>query len=203
MKKTILTRFFVSFVLALGATALSAQTHWSYTGTYQNEMRIFFELKDRNGTVGLDNYEIAAFIGGKCRGVAEKQSHVVSAEQTIYYGRLQLWGDAATETGAAITFKAYDKTTHDELDVTTEPAITFADNVQLGTISALKQFTLNILYGDVNNDGYVKADDIVCILNYIVGKPNTTFIKAAADVNEDRNIDIADAVSIVNIITAE
>ena len=57
--------------------------------------------------------------------------------------------------------------------------------------------------GDVNGDGDVDIADAVCIVNHIVGKPNTTFIEAAADANGDGDIDIADAVHIVNYVVGK
>ena len=57
--------------------------------------------------------------------------------------------------------------------------------------------------GDVNGDGDVDIADAVCIVNYVVGKPNTTFIEAAADANGDDDIDIADAVHIVNYVVGK
>jgi hypothetical protein len=57
--------------------------------------------------------------------------------------------------------------------------------------------------GDVNGDGDVDIADAVCIVNYVVGKPNTTFNEAAADVNGDGDIDIADAVKIVNLVVGK
>jgi len=43
----------------------------------------------------------------------------------------------------------------------------------------------------------------VAIVNYIVGKPNLKFNINVADVNLDNDVDIADAVSIVNIIVGK
>jgi len=60
-----------------------------------------------------------------------------------------------------------------------------------------------VLLGDVNGDGDVDIADAVCIVNYVVGKPNTTFIEAAADANGDGDIDIADAVHIVNLVVGK
>lgn len=66
-------------------------------------------------------------------------------------------------------------------------------NIQLQSLSK----------GDVNGDGSVDIADAVCIVNYVVGKPNTTFIEAAADANGDGDIDIADAVHIVNYVVGK
>jgi len=57
--------------------------------------------------------------------------------------------------------------------------------------------------GDVNGDGDVDIADAVCIVNYVVDKPNTNFIEAAADANGDGDIDIADAVHIVNYVVGK
>ena len=57
--------------------------------------------------------------------------------------------------------------------------------------------------GDVNGDGDVDIADAVCIVNYVVSKPNTTFNEAAADANGDGDIDIADAVHIVNFVVGK
>ena len=57
--------------------------------------------------------------------------------------------------------------------------------------------------GDVNGDGDVDIADAVCIVNHIVGKPNSVFVEAAADVNNDGDIDIADAVRIVNYVVGK
>lgn len=54
--------------------------------------------------------------------------------------------------------------------------------------------------GDVNGDGNVNIADAICIVNHIVGKPNSTFLFAAADANEDGQVTIADAVALLNII---
>ena len=45
--------------------------------------------------------------------------------------------------------------------------------------------------------------DALCVVNHVVGKPNTTFIEAAADANGDGDIDIADAVHIVNYVVGK
>ena len=60
-----------------------------------------------------------------------------------------------------------------------------------------------LVLGDVNGDGDVDIADAVCIVNYVVGKPNATFIEAAADVDGDGVVDIADAVRIVNLVVGK
>lgn len=58
----------------------------------------------------------------------------------------------------------------------------------------------DILPGDVDGDGEVDVADVVCLVNYIIGKPVPVFIEEAAEVDLDGEIDVADAVTIVNWI---
>ena len=77
---------------------------------------------------------------------------------------------------------------------------------EAGTIEDRFVLTVNVpeyTKGDVNGDGDVDIADAVCIVNYVVGKPNTTFIEAAADANGDSEVDIADAVHIVNYVVGK
>ena len=61
----------------------------------------------------------------------------------------------------------------------------------------------NIIKGDANGDGAIDIADAVCIVNYVVGKKNSTFLAGAADANGDGDIDIADAVHIVNYVVGK
>ena len=61
------------------------------------------------------------------------------------------------------------------------------------------QFT-TILMGDANGNGGIDIGDAVCIVNYVVGQPNTTFNAIAADLNHNGQIDVGDAVMVVNIV---
>lgn len=55
--------------------------------------------------------------------------------------------------------------------------------------------------GDASGNGFMDAEDILAILNYIMGKPSDMFDKDAADANGDGIVNIADIVLIVkNII---
>lgn len=81
-------------------------------------------------------------------------------------------------------------------------------NIMLGSkdlrnIYAGKDVTITYgvrAFGDANGDGKVDINDAVCIMNYLVGKLNSTFAFGAADVDGDGEITIADAVGVVNII---
>jgi hypothetical protein len=56
--------------------------------------------------------------------------------------------------------------------------------------------------GDANGDGKVDANDIVEIVNYMMGKPSANFYLKAADANKDGKVDVADIIQIANTILA-
>lgn len=62
-----------------------------------------------------------------------------------------------------------------------------------GTITVM-----SYLVGDVDNSGAANINDVVCIVNYILNKPNGVFIEAAADVDNSGTININDVVTLVN-----
>lgn len=72
----------------------------------------------------------------------------------------------------------------------------------VGTTSSPYVITLQnpVILGDANGDGTVNAADPVAVANYIIGQPPATFVKTAADVNNDGNITVADAAGIVKMI---
>ena len=73
-----------------------------------------------------------------------------------------------------------------------------AQNYDISYVNGV--LTVEGVIGDANGDGKVDINDAVCIMNYLVGKLNTTFAYGAADVDGDGNVDISDAVGVVNII---
>jgi hypothetical protein len=60
--------------------------------------------------------------------------------------------------------------------------------------------TAEIKKGDVNGDGYLTADDVTALVNYILGL-GTLVNEAAAYVNDDEKIDIADVTALIGIVT--
>lgn len=60
-----------------------------------------------------------------------------------------------------------------------------------------------ILRGDSNSDGVIDAADVVSIVNYILGKPSSSFNEKNADANGDGQILVDDAVGTANIIMNE
>lgn len=58
----------------------------------------------------------------------------------------------------------------------------------------------DVIKGDANGDSVIDAADVVSTVNSILGKPSSSFNQKNADVNEDGQILVDDAVGTVNII---
>lgn len=59
---------------------------------------------------------------------------------------------------------------------------------------------LPITVGDVNKDGAITMADVICVLNYLVGKDNESFDRAQADADGNGDISINDAVHIIALV---
>ena len=57
--------------------------------------------------------------------------------------------------------------------------------------------------GDVNSDYETDVLDVVDIVRYVVGTPAETFVPILADINSDGNVNVADAVVLVNDIAGD
>lgn len=72
-----------------------------------------------------------------------------------------------------------------------------------GFVTTAKMPGTSFIGGDANGDGEVDINDVEAISDYIVGKPTTSFVMEAADVNADDVINVADLVETVNIVTGK
>lgn len=196
------TRFITAVVILLSffiTGSLQAQEqHWECDPyAYEYDMTAYVTLKINNRIVSNPaNYEIAAFCGTSCRGVA----NLMTADDgsKYYYLRIR----SKKTSGEQIKFCVYNYSSDTELWA--ENTVTFASQSVIGlpsnpSILQIVEFQL----GDVNGDGDVDIADAVCIVNHIVCKPNTAFDEAAADANGDGDVDIADAVHIVNYVVGK
>jgi len=59
---------------------------------------------------------------------------------------------------------------------------------------------LGSLIGDVNGDGLVSIADVMVTVDYIMGRPVSTFITENADINGDDNISVTDVSALVSLI---
>lgn len=180
---------FLLFVLSVSVCAAYAQTtHWQYNPhDYEYDMTAYVVLQSESE---LSNYEIAAFCGAECRGVAEI---IDAGQRQVGYLRIR----SNTVSGEVITFKVFIKNSQEEVELDSAP-VSFASNATLGTPSEPFQLQIAGVYipGDVNGDNVIDALDASLILQYVAhkfGDENTDFIKEAADTNNDNVIDALDA----------
>ena len=186
--------YLLGFVLALWASALSAQTHWTAnTSGYSSYMTVWFSLQEGDTPVDYSGYEIAAFIDDECRGIG---TTVSGGGHTV--GKLLVYGDA-TANGKKIAFKSYNKSTGEEKSIY-GVNIVYANDGQQGLPSTPTAFDLanNVILGDVDGDGEISIFDAVAIVEYYLTDDYPGFVVAAADFNGDGEIDIFDAVAIVD-----
>ena len=134
-----------SVVLALWATALSAQSHWACDiDAFKHDMTVYYQLQ-KNGVevpfADLGNYELAAFVGDECRGVGEILTQTVN-EQTIHYGYLRVRSNA--ESGETVSFKVYVKDANQEVSIDEEANIVFQSNQVVGYPSTPKALNISV-----------------------------------------------------------
>jgi len=61
-----------------------------------------------------------------------------------------------------------------------------------------------VVPGDANDDGTVDVNDVVAVIDYMMGKAPVKFNSKAADVNGDGKVDMADIISIINkVVTGQ
>ena len=53
--------------------------------------------------------------------------------------------------------------------------------------------------GDVDGNGQHSINDVVCIINHVLNRPNTTFVEAAADLDGNGEISVNDAVLLIKM----
>ena len=69
---------------------------------------------------------------------------------------------------------------------------------ELPQLTAFVHVQPQYLPGDVNNDGYVNIDDVMPLVNIILGKATAN---PMADVNSDNAVTLADLTALVNLLT--
>ena len=180
----------------LGAYAQGS--HWSCDErAFQYDMTAYITLvDDGNATVDLASYEVAAFVGNECRGVAKVMA---LPDGGASYGYLRIHSNVTS--GETVTFKAYDKAHSKEMSIESE-AMTFESLAVVGLPSA--PFVLKLkpafIPGDVNGDTRVNIIDVMAVYAYILGQQPTPFNVDAADVNNDGSVNVIDVQRIYSMI---
>ena len=168
--------------------AHAQNTHWSVNiYDYQYDMTAYLALTaDGEAVTDYSDYEIAAFCGDECRGVATIQT----AEGNSYcYLRIR----SNQASGEDITFKVYVKDTGREVAVE-GTTMTFSSNTVQGMPSS--PVVLNFvpyMPGDVNGDGKINAIDVRLLINKRFNRtlPEGS-IEAACDIDGNGRVNAVD-----------
>ena len=181
--------------MAMVAHAEGNESGWTVNEhAYQYQMSIYAKLVIEDNDVTADNnYEVAAFVGDECRGVATIQSQG---------GYTWLWMFVRSDeaSGEKISFKVYDKTTGKEKRIA--ETVDFVSDGKIGEASSPTTFTLaKYTLGDVNDDGKINSKDLMLVIKKILKQdlPNGTIVDAM-DMNNDGKYNSKDLQLIINII---
>ena len=187
-------RLFVcaALLLTMSTVLHAGDSGWTVNpNAYQYDMTIYGKLVVGDAVVtDFSNYEVGAFVGDECRGVA-----------TVYsqsgYTWLNIRVRSNSESGETVVFKLFNKTTNETSTLT--ETIAFESLGQVGQPSNPTPLTLSDkLLGDANGDGEVNIGDFTAIAAYILGNPPSTFIVNVADVNSDGEINVGDITALIN-----
>lgn len=192
-------RILISWLLCLlPLCCIQAQeSHWQCDiRSFQYDMTMYVALSLDGTPIVQDGYEVAAFCGDECRGVATLET-IAGTDKAYYYLRVR---SNVTE-GETITFKYYHTGTRQE--VALDGTVDFVSQAVIGYPSA--PFVLTgvntLLPGDVNGDTKITAVDMMMLINKVLGKQvSSSFIEAGADTNADGKVTAVDLMKIINII---
>lgn len=159
---------------------------------YQFNMTAYVQLEvDGTPVEDYSNYELAAFVGDECRGIA-----VPDSKDGYQWLQLMMYSNTPNET---IGFKVYDKEKARALKI--NETVTFADMGIVGMPSSPMNLTMKMYTpGDVNDDGKFTNADIICIRRIMAGYVDSKVIPEAAEVSGDNKITNADIISVRRIM---
>ena len=125
--------------------------------------------------------------GGVCRLMSFSLSNAAygGQEGPLVYVALEAAADASGELTATLR----------------SPVFTQADDTQVkwGDVSFAITVSGEVIAGDVNSDGRVDGLDVVTLARYLVGEDPVPFNAAAANVNGDDRISIADVAGVIEM----
>lgn len=180
--------------LFISSTILHAQgSGWEVNPhDYQYDMTIYAQLSaDESIVTDYANYEIAAFVGDECRGIAEVKSQ---DGYTWLYLRVR----SNVASGESISFKIFDAEAGKAFNAV--ETVDFTSAGQEGMPSSpitltLKRYTL----GDVNDDGEIDVSDVQDLIDLVLSSDDLNF-NPACDFNEDGEIDVSDIQALIDYI---
>lgn len=108
------------------------------------------------------------------------------------------WRMVSGITDTCYTVKALDGGVYEYLvkAIYTDGSESLWSNIEHVTLSGIS----DVLIGDVNGDGQVNIADVTAIIDYILGRPSSTFNPDIADVNSDGEINIGDVTALIDIL---
>jgi hypothetical protein len=194
MKKLLLAMLLLAS--SLGVNAQENQ-HWQCdVYKYEYDMAVYFQLyKDELVITDYSDYEIAAFVGEECRGVAEFLSN--PSEEQYGYIRIQ----SNETTGETVTFRVYQRSTKKIFFVT--ESVEFVNMALEGMPSTPMALHMQGMLGDANADGAITSQDASLVLQLVAKKilPTAEGVKYdAADVNGDGVVTAQDASLILQYV---
>ena len=180
--------------MAMVAYAEGNEIGWTVNPfDYQYDMTIYAQLKIDDAVVSdYSNYEVAAFVGDECRGVAEIQT---KENSTWLYIRVR----SASASGEKISFKLFDKT-EGKIKRIAETVDFESQGLEGMPSSPFDLTSAKYTPGDVNDDGSINIADVTSILSIMAGNQSDSLIREAADVNDDGAINVADVTSVLSIM---
>ena len=180
--------------MAMVAYAEGNESGWTVSPfDYQYDMTVYAQLKIDDAVVSdYSNYEVAAFVGDECRGVAEIQT---KENSTWLYIRVR----SASASGEKISFKLFDKT-EGKIKRIAETVDFESQGLEGMPSSPFDLTSAKYTPGDVNDDGSINIADVTSILSIMAGNQSDSLIREAADVNDDGAINVGDVTSVLSIM---
>ena len=196
MKSKIRKLVCLAYMLAMAMVAYAQGNGSGWTVSpydYQYDMTVYAQLKIDDAVVSdYSNYEVAAFVGDECRGVAEIQT---KEHSTWLYIRVR----SASASGEKISFKLFDKT-EGKIKRIAETVDFESQGLEGMPSSPFDLTSAKYTPGDVNDDGSINIADVTSILSIMAGNQSDSLIREAADVNDDGAINVADVTSVLSIM---
>ena len=157
--------------MAMVAYAEGNESGWTVSPfDYQYDMTVYAQLKIDDAVVSdYSNYEVAAFVGDECRGVAEIQT---KENSTWLYIRVR----SASASGEKISFKLFDKT-EGKIKRIAETVDFESQGLEGMPSSPFDLTSAKYTPGDVNDDGSINIADVTSILSIMAGNQSDSLIE--------------------------
>ena len=113
-------------MIVLSGVGARASTPWTVNpGDYRYDMSLYLDVSFAAGKMDYTQYDVAAFVGDQCRGIAEVLP-LSNGTECLY-----LRARSNSEEGETLTFKYYDRTT-DEVKPIDGVSVDFKSNARVG-----------------------------------------------------------------------